>query len=58
MGIESREHVHKAIEHFTCVFKYYIVESLKQEYADDYLNVIAYGVGYDKEMIDPESKPI
>ncbi|CAI2369320.1 unnamed protein product [Moneuplotes crassus] len=63
---ESREQVHKAIEHFTCVFQYYIVESLKQEYGEDYLNVIAYGVGYntagksvqpysgDKEMINQE----
>lgn len=54
--LENREYVHKSIEHFTSVFKFYIVESLKQEYGDEYLNVIWYGPGYDKEMAESQSQ--
>ena len=48
--IVNREYVHKAIEHFTVVFKFYVVETLKREYGDEFLAVVINGPGKDKAM--------
>lgn len=54
--LETREYVHKAIEHFSSVFKYYVVEMLKRAYGDDYLTAIANGPQNDTHMNMSDSK--
>lgn len=54
--MSNREYVHKALETFNSVFKYYVVEMIKRAYGDDYLTVLATGPGRDKEMSNSESK--
>lgn len=54
--LTNREYVHKAIEHFTSIFKYYVIEMLKRVYGDQYLTAIANGPGNDSKMNNSESK--
>lgn len=50
----NREYVHKAIDHFTLVFKFYVVEMLKRAYGDQYLLAIANGPENDTTMSSSE----
>jgi hypothetical protein len=52
----NREYVHKALEMFNSVFKYYVVELIKRTYGDEYLSVLASGPGRDKVMSNTESR--
>ena len=52
----NREYVHKAIDHFTLVFKFYVVEMLKRAYGDQYLLAIANGPENDTTMNHNEGK--
>ncbi len=54
--MSERKYVTELLDKFLEVFRYYIVESLRREYGDDYINVIIYGPGYDKDMAESQSK--
>ena len=56
--ITKREYVNKAVEHFTGIFKYYVVEMLKRHYGEQYLDAVANGPPGDHKMSHNDSKSL